>query len=686
MRSVFKNFFHIVIASICVMSSCVKGDSIQSPAKDPPLFSSPSEFNYETAKDVGIDIKLLTNNDEPLANVLVNILDKRSEDGGSIMYTALTNNSGRILASLKIPTYMTSVVVDPCYIGVMRNAVVKVENQTVLCTLGGKNGFDGNVEAERQMPHGPALTTVGGRGQSLYYQYMGTYDSWGKPNYLQTNNDVISSTLLSYVNASLPEQKPVPAYHPAYLNSNAKTNLDMVQDGDVYITFVHEGAGYTNALAYFTYPTNQAPNTPGAIDTLHMIFPNASLRGSSGNLTSGNKVKLGRFKANTSIGFCLVSNGWNNTTHLVGGGNGNFFSIDALNPESAAVNKRHAVLLNDNTNNLFLIGMEDINRENGSDHDFNDIVFYATSVNSAQAISRTNMNPIDKPGDRDNDGVSDVYDQFPTDPARAYINWYPSATTFGSVAFEDTWPHTGDYDMNDLIVQYRYKTINNAQNNTVEMYADYALEAAGATFNSGFGIQFPFGPSVISSVTGTRLQSSYPVSLNNNGTESGQSKAVVIPFNNFFSIMPPSAPGNTVNTQPGITTSKPDSIHLKVSFTSPITAATLGNAPFNQFTFMTESRGKEIHLPGERPTDKVNSSLFNTQQDNTIPNLNRYYKTVTNLPFGINIPQKFDYPIEGKAINTIYYKFEQWAQSGGTLYPDWYVNKPGYRSSNWFYK
>lgn len=150
--------------------------------------------------------------------------------------------------------------------------------------------------------------------------------------------------------------------------------------------------------------------------------------------------------------------------------------------------------------------------------------------------------------------------------------------------------------------------------------------------------------------------------------------------------MPPSAPGNTVNTQPGITTSKPDSIHLRVSFTSPITAATLGNAPFNQFTFMTESRGKEIHLPGERPTDKVNSSLFNTQQDNTIPNLNRYYKTVTNLPFGINIPQKFDYPIEGKAINTIYYKFEKWAQSGGTLYPDWYVNKPGYRSSNWFYK
>ncbi len=676
-----------VAIPILLLTSCVKSDQVPDPVAEQPLFTSPSDFNYETSKEVGINIQLLTNDNQPLAKVLVNIMDKMEADGGSILLTALTDDNGKITTSLKLPTYLEKVIVDPQYVGVMRNATVRVANQNILCTLGGSNGYGGNVEAEKHVSSVfISPTEITGKTQSLLYHYMGTYDNLGKPNYLEPVNDVISSTFLSFVNASLPERKPVPTYHPAYLSSTAQTNLNIIADGDIYITFVHEGAGYTNTLAYFTYPTNSPPTTTSAIDSLHIIFPNGSLVGSSGNLVSGNKVKLGRFRSGTTIGFCLVSNGWNGTSKLVGAGNGKFFTIDALNPESSAANKRHAVLLNDNTNNLFLIGMEDINREGGSDNDFNDMVFYATSVNSASAISKTNVNPIDQPGDSDGDGVSNVYDQFPNDPARAYINYYPAANASGTVAYEDTWPNTGDYDLNDIITEYRYKIINNASNNTVEMFADYTLKASGASFNNGFGVQFPFSSSVVSSVTGTRNNATYPVSLNSNGTEAGQSKAVIIPFNDFFYVSPRSSANSTVNTQPELPFHVPDTLHIKVSFTSPIAAATLGTAPFNQFIFESPNRGKEIHLPGEKPTDKANTSLFNTFQDNTIPTQNRYYKTRSNMPFGIGVPQIFDYPIEGKAVNSIYLKFAEWAQSGGTAYPDWYIDKPGYRSSNYFYK
>ncbi len=672
---------------IILMSSCVKGDSIQPAAIDPPLFTSPADFNYETSKDVGIDIRLLSNNDDPLKQVLVDILDKPEEDGGKIIFTALTDNNGKINTTLKLPTHLKNVIVDPKYIGVMRNATVRVESNKILCTLGGKSGYGGNVEAEQRMPLGLIDFHTSGREQSLTYKYMGTYDNiWGRPNYMEPLNDVISPLLLSWVNASLPEQKPVPAYHPVYLNPSAETNLNLTQDGDVYITFVHEGAGYTNTLAYFTYPTNNKPTNINAVDSVNIIFPNASLTGSSGNLTSGNKVKLGRFKANTSIGFCLVANGWNRNTKVVEAGNGKFFSIDELNPEVNVSRRRHSILLNDNTHNLFLVGMEDINREqNGCDHDFNDIIFYATSVNSANAISTTNMNPIDKPGDADNDGVSDVYDQFPNDAGRAYINWYPSAYVAGTVAYEDTWPNTGDYDMNDLVVGYKYKMINNAANNTVEMYAQYALRAAGATIKNGFGVQFPFASSVVSSVTGAELNNAYPISLNSNGTEAGQTNAVIIPFNDFFYLMQPPG-GGIINTQPGVNTIKPDTVNIKISFTSPLSATALGLAPFNQFLVATEDRGREVHLPGEKPTSRANTKLFNTQKDNTIPIQNRYYKTITNLPFGIGLPEGFDYPIESKPINNVYYHFAEWAQSGGSSYPDWYTNKPGYRATNLYYK
>lgn len=81
---------------------------------------------------------------------------------------------------------------------------------------------------------------------------------------------------------------------------------------DVWVTFVTEGAGYLNVLGYYTHPTNKPPDTPAAIDTITIIFPNVSLQGSGGGLRPGNKVNLGRFNAGTTITFALIADGWKN--------------------------------------------------------------------------------------------------------------------------------------------------------------------------------------------------------------------------------------------------------------------------------------------------------------------------------------------------------------------------------------
>jgi LruC domain-containing protein len=661
-------------------------DSIVPPHVDTDMLqiNSPSTFNYETTANTTLDITLRTNDNKPLAGILVNILDKSSEENGTILYTALTNAEGRIDSKIKLPSYMTKVVVDASYIGVLRNAVVKIENNIVSATLGGSTAYTGNVEEsvsvalpgnERFQHRDPTGAT---------YNYLGTYSTSGKPDYLETPNDVISSALLANINASLPEGKPVPTYHPTYLTGSSATNINLVALADVWITFVHEGAGYQNTLAYFTYPTNNPPASVNDISTLNIILPNASLSGSGGALVSGNKVRIGRFAANTSIGFCLIANGWSDQSKVVGNGLNKFYSIDALNPEPAASDKRHTVLLKDTENKLFLVGFEDQRRDGNSDNDFNDLIF-SVSSNPYNAIATDNVNPVDHPGDSDGDGVTDVYDQFPNDPARAYVTYYPGANKFTSTAFEDTWPNTGDYDLNDVIVDQRYKIVNNGQNKTLEIFADYVLRASGGSFHNGFGVQFPFAPSVVSSVTGSKVSANNNVvTVASNGCETGQSKAVIIPFEDFYSVMPP-VQENYINTIPAAPFITPDSIHMKISFSTLLTSAQLGLAPFNPFIIANKVRGNEVHLPGEKPTDKANVSLFNTVKDNTIPSLNRYYKTAANLPFAIAIPETLDYPIEGKAISTVYLKFVEWAQSGGTLYPNWYKDSSGYRSPNYFY-
>lgn len=641
-------------------------------------------FNYETISTTSLNVGLLTNDNKPLAGVMVNILDKSLEDGGKIMFTAITDQNGKIGGSIKLPTYMKTVIVDPAYIGLMHNATVKVEGSQVLCTIGGSQGYRGNVIPNARIAASNNQGIVTGRSVTTKYIYMGKYDDYGRPDYLAADDDMISERTLSKVNASLPERIPVTELHPEYLKDNASTNLDIVEACEVWITFVHEGAGNLNSLAFFTYPTGKQPTSSTQIEALTVILPNASLSGSGGELKSGNKVNIGKFGAGTSIGFCVIANGWDANSREVKEGDHKFYSIDALNPESTESNKRHTVLLSDEEDHLILAGFEDLNRDKDSDNDFNDLVFYASS-NPVNGISTTTIIPVDEMEDSDGDGVADCRDKFPKDPTRAYIVYYPGGNKYASIAFEDTWPNTGDYDMNDMVIDYRYASIQNAKNATVELYANYIPRASGASFRNGFGVQFPFDPSLVASVEGNHVSEKNLVVLKSNGCEADQSKAVIIPFTDIYAIMKHEEK-YYINTQPGVQYFIPDTIKMKVTFTSPISPKQFGTAPFNQFVIANQTRGKEIHLPGELPTDKANTALFNTVQDNTIPSENRYYKTRKNLPFAIGIPQSFDYPFEGKLITDTYLHFVEWAQSGGLAYPDWYLNASGYRNSGFIYK
>ncbi len=222
---------------------------------------------------------------------------------------------------------------------------------------------------------------------SAQYQYMGTYDYQGKPNYLITPADIVSTIFRNSISTTLPESRPIPTYNPRLIAEGRTETIDLKCPSDVWITFVDEGAAYRNALGYYTYNTDNPPVVAPLTSQIKIIFPNASKSGSGGSLTAGDKVFLGNFPAKTGIGFVLMADGWNGS--IVTSGNWTLYSNSAFNPEANASDKKHTVLIRDSATNRIVIGFEDTRRDNSNcDHDFNDVLFFATvnPINCVNAI------------------------------------------------------------------------------------------------------------------------------------------------------------------------------------------------------------------------------------------------------------------------------------------------------------
>jgi LruC domain-containing protein len=695
-----KTFVLSIAFILTAIVGCKKSDS-NAPVPIPEVNDIPESCCYATTRDLSISVRLLTNADKPIAGALVDVTDPN--DSERVFLKAISDANGYVRANVKVPSYLDTLLINPNYVGLVNNLKSYIKNKSSISIIaGGQFSASGDIVPEVikpriSKPEGLLSTIASGSSFSLSYSYPSGYSSsndaiqntsnypfaLGRPKYLEPTPDVIDASLLNYVNASLPEGKPLTTSHPEYLTTSVANNIVVKQTSDVFITFVSEGAGYYNSLAYYTYDTDDPPLSVtlggifGGIDKITMVFPNASSYQSGGGLISGDKVKLGKFEAGTTIAFVLLQNAW--TGSAVSTSSTKFYSESKFNPEGTVAKRKHSVILHDNVHDAFIIGFEDVNRDSNSDNDFNDVVVYATS-NPKTGLSNTSVSVVDKGGDTDGDGVLDQLDAFPNDPAKAFITYFPSATEWSTLAFEDNWPNKGDYDLNDLVVNYRYTFVSSSKNSVVEMTGEYQPVAAGAAYKNGFGVQLPIAPSAVASVTGQSLLKNY-IQLGANQVEVGQSKAVIIPFDSHENLLKNPDGFSQVNTDVNRIKVTPSKATVNIKFTSPIPMATLGSAPFNPFIIVNQIRGTEIHLPNNAATDKATVALFGTGEDNTTFATGRFYLSKENSPWALSFTDTFSYPTEGKPINDAYLRFNDWVRSGGVLYKDWYTNTGiGYRN------
>lgn len=180
-------------------------------------------------------------------------------------------------------------------------------------------------------------------------------------------------TLINNIIAMFPESKNNRNAQPDLFSDGNNLNLRLVKESPVYVTFIDEGAGWRNSLAYYTYDAATPPSDSDELE-LHMVFPNISKEGEGGGLTSGNRVQLGNatFPQNTVIGFCLIVQGWKNGT-TVDGVYRHFTNIE-WNRNS---NQQHILFKEQNCKDI-VVCFEDIDISSGGDKDYNDIIFTVT--------------------------------------------------------------------------------------------------------------------------------------------------------------------------------------------------------------------------------------------------------------------------------------------------------------------
>lgn len=614
------------------------------------------DFNWQAQRTVDVDLEVLSNRAEPVSNIVFELFDAQPKQLSTPISKGATDSSGKYSTKLNLPASVQSIWAR----GYMSTFEVPIRNGKAAFNFGGAVADEKGVF---EAPKGKNWTWLPGL----------SYNKNGLPS--PRTNVPLEPNFLRRVNATLPEHFSLAQTNPNLLNPTNQPNLKIDEAAQVWITFVHEGAGFKNALGFHSYPSGTPPQTTAQVGPRTVILPNASLSNDGGDLRPGDTIYLGQFEAGKTLAWFLVADGFKS------GGSGTnvstsaqvYYSLPHLNPESNPSKKQHTVQVFDSQYQRFLVGFEDLNRNSGSDDDFNDVVFFVT-VNPIEAVDFTGIPPIVNSPDSDGDGIIDYYDDYPNDPELAFNNYTYGSGKWGTLAFEDLWPNVGDYDFNDMVVGYNYNQITHAANRVKKVEMKFKLRAIGARKANGFAVQLPFNSANIYAVN-----SSHPALFEH---EEG-SLAVMRIFNSAFDLIPQRESFiNTEISQPFIS---PVDISLSFKLTAPVNIVEVTSAPpYNPFIFADRVRSHEIHLPGYPPTTRMNMSLFNTGNDASLPT--NWYKTAANLPWAVNIPASWDYPVENAQITRAYVKFKNWAQSSGTSYPDWYKDLSGYRNEDFIYQ
>lgn len=563
---------------------------------------------------------------------------------------AWTDEQGKFTATVELPAYVSNVYIvstspfaRQAIPGKIVNGVLKVsdtdEQLTTRASYRESTRFDRN--RFNNLGWNTNLGSFDDRSGVIDYAYKGNDPkltlSKSEMNELRTTVSKVLNTL-----GSCPEEY--------------RTQADLYVEEDetaVVLTALRGWTCWNSSLGYYYYRYDQAPASLKDVK-VYAVFPNTQMTWNNGSLQAspqgikeGTAVQLKyfddpeypkgkNFPKGYYIGFILACNAWNtyctgfNSYTLTKG-----FYASSTKGFSTKVNSgidvRTAMFKDKNSN--IAIAFEDFM----DDQNFTDVVF---SLKANPEI--TNVPPVDED-----------------------LNTTIEKT--GVYAFEDEWPKAGDYDMNDVLVQYTYQKVFNIFNEILsESFIFKTLYNKSTVFTNGLGF--------ILSNEGNAQSTEYFIRKENEKDFTVASGADKFTRESNAIILTDNVKTNP-NAEYKVTFKYGDKNSNKKQETS-----------IDAFIYRPSKEGNrlEVHCPMKKPTSKVDTSLFGQYEDCSKPNEGIYY--VSNqeniYPFAFYLSnanandiaelKNFD-KNEKKSISEIYPKFIDWAKYGTNA--DWYKKK-----------
>jgi LruC domain-containing protein len=266
--------------------------------------------------------------------------------------------------------------------------------------------------------------------------------------------------------------------------------------------------------------------------------------------------------------------------------------------------------------------------------------------------------------DTDADGVLDHADAFPCDPLAAAAVFAPAEGQHGMLLFEDRWPADGDLDFNDAALTYNYVLLLDGQGRVTSLQLSLNVLAVGAALSNDVWLRLPVPRGLVASVQrNTEDGVSEPLALADDETDA-VFRLVANPHSLF-----PVHPG-FANTEPTAEAMRGKPQNFLVRFAVPV-ALDVAEAPFDLFLARTDDVGHQIHLPQYGGTDRMDRSLFGTQNDASSEQ--RHFVNGRGLPFALHMPQVIAWPREYMSLDSVYPEIGLFAVSGGQEGRSWYT-------------
>ncbi|USD67858.1 LruC domain-containing protein [Vibrio sp. SCSIO 43136] len=268
--------------------------------------------------------------------------------------------------------------------------------------------------------------------------------------------------------------------------------------------------------------------------------------------------------------------------------------------------------------------------------------------------------------------------------ANTTVRHFPSESGYVTLSYEDNWPYTADYDMNDVVLRYRVTEVLK-DGVVAKTTISGKLAAVGADYHSGFAVRLP---NVLASDVNTSLTRLMvnDVQQNHSGLESDMNEASFVIINDVIDHKTNQC--SYFRTQASCRNDMSFAFDLHVSFDGD--TSSLQAMPYDPFIFATpgyyhgsgiiEKPGRkwEVHLADQAPTEKFDQgNLFQgIGADTSDAQTGRYFKTANNLPWALMIyDDAWMWPTERTDILNAYPKFAEYTQTGGQVNTDWYKAK-----------